>query len=293
MPDVMWVLTVATAMLCTSAIEGAAIAGSAALEDPPSLEGGINDDYVVRLALWAARRAITLNAQNVLNAEKYLNAQKPDTVAPATPGPIPAPAPPRPLKSADVTRKVTVQRDAYVELQCPIEGSPVTWTVVYGQPTVVMTARLLVFPRMGGPAAQEYRCEVSNRTAALLLSVIDDIPADQKDGDINYCRHGTLCLVPCADKAEWEGVNCTKEQWTPLTWTTAYKVIYHRMHQLCFFVGMSDVCISTALCNTCYLLCLGLTIYLCSPNHSSLVTEFWQRMQSPTHPEWRATTSVL
>lgn len=232
MPGLMWVLTVATAMLCTSAIEGAAIAGSAALEDPPSLEGGINNDYVVRLALWAARRAIALNAEKVLNAEKYLNAQKhqnaqkPDAVTPATPGPIPVPAPPRPLKSADVTRKVTVQRDAYVELQCPIEGSPVTWTVVSGQPTVIMTARLLVFPRMGGVAAQEYRCEVSNRTAALLLSVIDEIPADQKDGDINYCRHGTLCLVPCADKAEWEGVNCTKEQWTPLTWTTANKVIY-------------------------------------------------------------------
>lgn len=215
-----------SALLCTSAIEGAAIAGSAALEDPPSLEGGINNDYVVRLALWAARQAIALNPPKVLNA------QKPET--PATPGPIPVPAPPRPLKSADVTRKVTVQRDAYVELQCPIEGSPVTWTVVSGQANVIMTARMLVFPRMGGCAAQEYRCEVSNRTAALLLSVIDEIPADQKDGDINYCRHGTLCLVPCADKAEWEGVNCTKEQWTPFTWTTAYKVIYHLMHRLWF-----------------------------------------------------------
>lgn len=217
MPGLMWVLRIATALLCTSAIEGAAIAGSAALEDPPSLEGGINNDYVVRLALWAARQAVALNPQKVLNA------QKPET--PATPGPIPFPAPPRPLKSADVTRKVTVQRDAYVELQCPIEGSPVTWTVVSGQANVIMTARLLVFPRMGGGAAQEYRCEVSNRTAALLLSVIDEISADQKDGDINYCRHGTLCLVPCADKAEWEGVTCTKEQWTPLNWTTACQVI--------------------------------------------------------------------
>lgn len=242
MPGLMWVLRIATALLCTSAIEGAAIAGSAALEDPPPLEGGINKDYVVRLGLWAARQAVALNPQKVLNAQKPETpatpgpipvpapAQKPET--PATPGPIPVPAPPRPLKSADVTRKVTVQRDAYVELQCPIEGSPMTWTVVSGQANVIMTARLLVFPRMGGAAAQEYRCEVSNRTAALLLSVIDEIPADQKDGDINYCRHGTLCLVPCADKAEWKGVNCTKEQWTPLTWTTAYKVIYHLMHRL-------------------------------------------------------------
>lgn len=226
MPGLMWVLRIATALLCTSAIEGAAIAGSAALEDPPPLEGGINNDHVVRLALWAARQAVALNPRKVLNA------QKPET--PGTPGPIPVPAPPRPLKSADVTRKVTVQRDAYVELQCPIEGSPVTWTVVSGQANVIMTAHMLVFPRMGGAVAQEYRCEVSNRTAALLLSVIDEIPADQKDGDINYCRHGTLCLVPCADKAQWKGVNCTKEKWTPLNWTTAYKVIYHLMHRLWF-----------------------------------------------------------
>lgn len=219
MPGLMWVLTVATALLCTSAIEGAAIAGSAALEDPPSLEGGINNDYVVRLVLSPARRAIALNPQKVLNA------QKPETVTPATPGPIPVPAPPRPLKSVDVTRKVTVQRDAYVELQCPIEGSPVTWTVVSGQANVIMTARLLVFPRMGGGAAQEYRCEVSNKTAALLLSVIDEIPADHRDGELRYCQHGKLCTIPCADKAEWEGVTCTKEKWTPLKWTTACQVI--------------------------------------------------------------------
>lgn len=253
MAGLVWVLTFTTVMLCTSATEGApatqggpwsmdimeialwaarqaalnaqkpatvapttptptqdlTMQRDASVEGPPTLEGELNNEYLAQLALWVARRA-----------------RKPDTVVPATPEPIPAPATSGPMKPADMTRNVTVQRDAYVELQCPIKGSPVTWTVVSGQDDAIMTPRLLVFPRMGGAAAQEYRCEVFNNTATLLLSVIDEIPADQKDGDINYCRHGTLCLVPCADKAEWEGVNCTKEQWTPLAWTTAYKVIY-------------------------------------------------------------------
>lgn len=130
------------------------------------------------------------------------------------------------LTEPTVSSTVTVQRDAYVELKCPLAGSPVTWTVISGESDGIRTQQLLVFPRMTGDVSQEYHCQVSNQVASLHVHIVDDIPVDRTLLS-NLCEHGKICPISCGDVAEWDGVASVKEHWTPLQWPTQNQVIHN------------------------------------------------------------------
>lgn len=111
---------------------------------------------------------------------------------------------------------VMVYRDAYVELKCPVKGSPVTWTVISGQYDGIHAEQMLVFTRMTGAADQEYQCQASSQVASLHVHILDDIPYHRTDAVSSLCEHGRLCPISCGEQAKWDGVTVIKENWISL-----------------------------------------------------------------------------
>lgn len=129
-----------------------------------------------------------------------------------------------PTVSPDVSTDVWVKRAAYVELQCPLEGSSVVWTVISGQSDGIRFGRMLIFPRMMGNFRQLYQCRVLDRVASVKVHVVAEIPSNTPDTAKDVCEHGRVCLLTCADQAKWDGVRTIGEVWTQLPWSNAAQV---------------------------------------------------------------------
>lgn len=140
--------------------------------------------------------------------------------------------PPRPTVFTTISTTVSVQRYRYVELKCPLEGSPVVWTVISGQLDGIRAGEMLVFPRMTGDVQQEYHCQVADQVASVKVHVIAEIPQDKTDAVSDGCEHGKVCQISCGATAEWDGVTVVTEHWTPLQWPTPTQVSWftHEMY---------------------------------------------------------------
>lgn len=137
-------------------------------------------------------------------------------------------APPQGLPSVTpkprIIKTVTVKRSTYVELKCPVEGSPVVWTVISGQPDGIRARDMLIFPNVTGNVEQQYQCRGSNETATIYVAIIEDDHHRDTDAVSDICEHGKVCPISCGTPAQWDGVALVKEHWTPLEWPTSKQV---------------------------------------------------------------------
>lgn len=183
---------------------------------------------------------------------------------------------------------VTVQRYTYVELKCPIEGSPVVWTVTSGQTDGIHAGKMLIFPRMAGDVEQQYQCRVSDATATLHVQVIADIPHDKTDAVSDICEHGKVCPISCGAAAEWDGVALVKERWTPLQWPTSKQVICTGYSQDIYVV----VCFHYY--NMFIVIIIIILLFVCSDRltRPSSAMDSCSRIYSLHLLAWRATTCI-
>lgn len=179
-------------------------------------------------------------------------------------------------------KTVTVQRYTYVELKCPVEGSPVVWTVISGQPDGIHARDMLIFPSVTGEVDQQYQCRVSDETATLYVHIIDDDIHHGTDAVSDICEHGKVCPISCGAPAEWDGVALVKEHWTPLEWPTSKQV--------------RCACYSQAICVVSYALrvCSSLLfLYVFDRlTRASSATDSCSLICSLHLPVWRATTCI-